>query len=218
MRAFALSLLAVAAFGLAACDGSDPIDPTPLAASTAADIPADPATGHDPNTGAPIGTTNQFTFYSLREGRIVLSSTAENRADSASTDWDIAFRGTTIRINGGTSGPGMGGAQVLTAAFDEVTEAPADGYTQDTAGAPAIPTGSGNGWYTYANNVVSATPGRVLIIRTADGRYAKVRILGYYRGNPATVDPNTAQDRYYTFEYIFQPDGSRNFETTTATD
>jgi len=136
MRSFAFSILAVAAFGLAACDGTDPLDPTPLAATTFEDLAADPA-GHDPVTGAPTGNTNRFTFFSLSDGEVVLNYDEADRSDSASAAWDIAFRGTTILVNGGTSGPGNGAAQVLTAAFDEVTEAPADGYVQDAAGAPA---------------------------------------------------------------------------------
>ncbi len=218
MRSLTLSLLAVAALGLSACSEVDPTPtPTPLQATRVNDLPADPATGRDPVTGAPTGTTNRFTFFSLRENRIVLRSDSPNRADSASTAWDLAFRGTTILVNGGTSGPGQGAAQVLTAAFDEVTEAPADGYAQDAAGAPAIPTGSGSGWYTYngATQTITPTPGRVLVVRTADGRYAKVRILSYYEGAPETIDPMADESRYYTFEYVFQPDGSRGFETTT---
>ena len=216
MRALTFALAAVAALGLSACGESVPPPPTPLQATRVSDLPADPATGRDPNTGQPTGTTNRFTFFSLRENRIVLSSTEPNRADSASTAWDLAFRGTTILVNGGTSGPGQGAAQVLTAAFDEVTEAPADGYTQDAAGAPAIPTGGGNGWYTYngQTQTITPTPGRVLVVKTADGRYAKIRILSYYEGAPETIDPMADEARYYTFEYVFQPDGSRDFTTT----
>ena len=215
MRALPLTLAAVAALGLAGCDANDPVAPVPLAATTVADLPADPTIGRDPTTGAPI-STNRFTFFSLRDNAVVLRYDEADRADSATAAWDVAFRGTTILVNGGTSGPGQGGVQVLTATFDEVTEAPADGYRQDAAGAPAIPGGSGNGWYNYdaPTNTITPIPGRVLVVRTADGRYAKLRILSYYRGNPATVDPLADEARYFTFEYVFQPDGSRRFETT----
>ena len=36
---------------------------------------------------------------------------AVRAADSTGTAWDLGFRGTTIIVNGGTSGPGAGTAQ-----------------------------------------------------------------------------------------------------------
>lgn len=190
---------------LAACDTAttDPID-DPVAAETVTDLAADPIVGFDTTTGQPIGT-GAFTFFSLRTGEVVPN------ADSASTAWDLAFRGTEIRVNGGTSGPGNGAALVWTGAFEDLAEAPADGYAIDDADGNAIPTGSGNGWYNYApqTNLISPIPGRVLVVKTADGRYAKVRIVSYYRGAPETPDPATDEARYYTFDYVFQPDGSR---------
>lgn len=167
-------------------------------------IPADPVIGVDPITGRPVGA-NAFTFYSLRQNRVV--------TDSSSTEWDIAFKSTTILINGGASGPGNGGAQVLEALFEEVTEAPMEGYSTDSPDAFAIPTGSGEGWYNYnpATNLVSPIPGRVLVIRNADGSFAKLRILSYYQGAPETPTADTPS-RYITFEYAYQTDGSRRFE------
>ncbi|MFN3596449.1 MAG: HmuY family protein [Rubricoccaceae bacterium] len=169
-----------------------------------------------PTVGVPPATGGRFAFYSLRENRLVLSATDTGaRADSASTAWDIAFRGTTILVNGGSSGPGQGAALIAEAPYASVAEAPADGYRVDAPGQPAIPGGSGNGWYVYnaQTNVIAPIAGRTLIIRTADGRFAKLRIVSYYRGAPAT--PNGFQDaaRYYTFEYVFQPDpASRRFQ------
>lgn len=157
------------------------------------------------------GEDEHFTFYSLRENRIVPV------ADSASTEWDLAFKSTTILVNGGRSGPGMGGAVVLEdTSFAAVTEAPpADSFAVDRGTAraeTAIPGGAGNGWYAYdfATGVVSPRP-VVLAVRTADGRYAKVAIESYYRGAPApeALDPEEGF-RYYTFRYLFQPDGSRS--------
>ncbi len=232
-----IPLVAVFALVLAACDASDPAPtPVPLNVQTATDVEADPTTGRDPDTGAPI-SNNLFTLYDLDANEVVLSSDetdpAVRAADSASTAWDIGFRGTTIIVNGGASGPGAGEAQLLTEAFAEVNEAPEDGYVADGEndcpavetpggtfpGAPyAICTGSGNGWYDYNPqlNLISPIPGRTIVLTTADGqRYAKVRILSFYRGNPNPPDPQ-APSRHYTFEYVVQPDGSRDFETTAA--
>ena len=201
----AVLLLATLVVG---CDSNSAEDDFEVPATEmAADIPADPITGIDPITMRPIGA-NLFTFYSLRDNALV------PQADSASMDWDIAIKSTTIITNGGASGPGQGGGQVLEALFEEITEAPADGYSTDAVDAFAIPSGSGNGWYNYnpAINLVTPIPGRVLVIRCADGTYAKVRILSYYRGAPDTPDASTDESRYYTFEFVHQPDGSTRFE------
>lgn len=219
---------------LTGCDSTDPDpDPVPLNVQTAQDIAADPTTGRDPDTGAPL-SNNLFTLYDLDAGAVVLSSSetdpAVRQRDSASTAWDVGFRGTTIIFNGGTSGPGEGAAQLLAQPFAEVTEAPATGYAADGAntcpavetpggtfpGAPyALCTGSDNGWYTYnpQQNLIVPIPGRTVVLTTGEGDYAKLRILSYYQGNPNPPDPQVP-GRYYTFEYVVQPDGSRDFETT----
>lgn len=215
-----LALAAALSLGLLACDTvTDPApQPTPLASVIVTDLPADPPTGRNPTTGQPTGLTNRFTLYSLRENRIVLASTNANRADSASTAWDIGFRGTTIILNGGSSGPGTTAAQILQAAFDDVTEAPADGYRLDAAGNFAIPIGADAGWYTRIlfeggpAGYISPIPGRTIVLRLNDGTYAKLRILSYYRGQPTPpINPVTASDRYYTFEFVHQPNRTRSF-------
>lgn len=82
----------------------------------------------------------------------------------------------------------------------------------------AITKGSGKGWYTYdgANNLITPTPGRVLVIKTATGKYAKVEILNYYKGgitplSSATDSVKAFDSRYYSFRYTYQADGSMNF-------
>ena len=140
-------------------------------------------------------------------------------ADSASTAWDLAFRGTTILVNGGASGPGDGAAAVLAdTTFEAVSEAPPDDAFVTDRGVEndetAIPGGSGNGWYDYdfVTGVVSPRP-VVIALRTADGRYAKMEVLSYYRGapEPDALDPAEGF-RTYTFRYLFQPDGSRQLD------
>jgi hypothetical protein len=198
------------------CSKSDPA-PTPVTAIRFSNLPADPATSFDPNTGAPTGFTNKFTFFSFATGAVVDSPSG--------TNWDLAFRATTILVNGGTSGAGKGAAQILTGIFDDVANAPTDGYKQDNdagglspAAAPntnlAIPTGSGNAWYVATGggpsspSVITATAGKVIVLKTADGKYAKMEILSYYKDAPAPVNPLRDIARYYTFQYVHQPDGS----------
>jgi hypothetical protein len=216
--------LAFTSLFIAGCDSSDPEPEAPLEAAMLQDIPADPTAGRDPVTGAPI-STGRYTLVSLRAGEIVLGYDETLRADSATTAWDIGFQGTNMIVNGGSSGPGQGAAAILQEVFEAVTEAPADDSLRvdgisvcTTAGGAAGPLfavcpGSGNGWYSYdpAANLITPLPRRTLVVRTADGRYAKLRILSYYQGNPP-VDQITAQtpSRYYTIEYVFQDDGSRS--------
>lgn len=205
-RITSLSMILVLALFVTACDSSSSNDDSQeVVAARASDVPSDPIIGLGPD-GRPVGA-NAYTFFSLRTGQVVASS------DSASTGWDLGFKGSTIIVNGGTSGPGNGAAQVVEGIFSEVMEAPEGGWAQDSADAYAIPTGSGNGWYNYnfATQVLSPIPGRVLMIRTADGRYAKVSMISYYQGAPDTpTSDDTA--RFVTFDYVFQPDGSRDLQ------
>lgn len=193
-------------FTLTACDNNPASSGggNEVIAERVADLPADPFVGFV--NGRPVGT-NLHTFYSLRENSVV------ERADSASTKWDVAFRGSTILVNGGTSGPGQGAGQILETTFAEVTQAPETGYATDSAAGPALGTGSGQSWYSYnpATQILQPTPGRVMVIQTADGRYAKINMVSYYRGAPASP-VNTDEARYLTFDFVFQPDGSRSFE------
>jgi hypothetical protein len=125
-------------------------------------------------------------------------------------------------VNGGTSGPGQGQAQIVNGIFDELDEAPESGYQTDQSPELAIPAGSGNGWYNYTGNgnppqAILPIPGRIIVLQTAQGNYAKMEILSYYEGNPDTSTEEFINfqtrptGRHYTFRYAVQPDGSRNF-------
>ncbi len=196
------ALVVILALSISACDSvsSNEALPDPLETILVENLPADP-TEHNHETGEVLDPTNRFTLFSLRDDDVILSYSSSNRSDSVSTAWDIGFRGTTIIANGGDSGPGEGGLQIVEGIFEQIEQAPSDNFED-----------SNSNWYSYdmATHVISPTPGRVLIVRTADGRYAKLRILSYYKDAPDTpslMDPA----RYYTFEYIFQPDGSTDF-------
>ncbi|MEY4541760.1 MAG: hypothetical protein RLZZ306_3517, partial [Bacteroidota bacterium] len=97
--------------------------------------------------------------------------------------------------------------------FDEIKEISASStFVQDTKTLLAIPTGSGKGWYNYdgATNIISPIAGKILLIKTGDGKYAKMEILSYYKGAPTKPDGNVGS-RHYTFRFIYQPDGSLKF-------
>ncbi len=159
------------------------------------------------NLQADTANTGRFTFFSLRDSAIVPNS------DSATTRWDIAFRATTLIINGGPIRFGQGGAIVLTGTdFNALETVPETGWGVDSSATSlAIPVGSGRAWYNYnqATNVISPIPGVVLAIRTADGRYAKLQILSYYLNAPANPNGFVDRARVYSFRYVVQPNGSR---------
>ena len=132
------------------------------------------------------------------------------------SEWDVAFRGTTIIVNGGTSlgsadepeRTGDAGVYIFDGTMAEMTAVETSLIIQDSADGYAITSGSGNGWYTYAGAptyLISPTPGKILVFRTRDGKYAKMEILSYYLGAPENPDAFSDPSRYYTFNYVYQP-------------
>lgn len=198
---------------LIACTKDEETIVVPVSAITVKDLAADTVTGLGLD-GRPqsSGTT---TYYSLVDNKIIASS------DAASTKWDIAFSSTKITVNCGTSGPGIGGAFVFKGLFDDLKTIPVDStFATDNSNAAsfAIPLGSGRAWYTYdgLTTLVSPIAGRVLVIRTATGKFAKIEIISYYKGGvtlpaSASVNDKLFKQRYYTFRYAYQPNGSKTF-------
>lgn len=169
-------------------------------------------TVEDFNTN-PRDHEGHFVFYSLAEGKEVAV------ADSASAKWDIAFSKTSIILNGGASGPSGVTGQVVDGIFEELAEAPESGYQEDAEGVPGI----SKEWYRYTameepQHAILPVAGKILVIKTEDGQYAKMEIISYYEGNPDTSTEefadyvNRVPSAYYTFRYVYQPDGSRDLQ------
>lgn len=210
-RMIVLSMIS-AGILIVSCKKDEVTAPAVLETKTVNDLPADTIIGLT-SIGQPYGS-GKFTFYSLE------SNTKIDNADSATTKWDIGVRGTTIITNGGNSGPGAGGAFVYVGAFSDLKTIPTDSVfnTDNAPTAYAVKTGSGNGWYSYngATQLITPIPGRILVIRTATGKFAKIEILNYYKGGvtpDATASDNDKlmKQRYYTFRYLFQANGSKQF-------
>ncbi|WP_363437481.1 HmuY family protein [Chitinophaga ginsengisegetis] len=186
-------MLSLSLFTLVSCSKDDDNTVTPpvvaVETKTVANVDADAA-----NKGS-------FTLYSLADNKVIPNS------DSATTKWDIGFKATTIIINGGTSGPGKAEAQVITGVFSQLVTAPETGYTTDAAAKKAI-----TGWYSYnmTTHVISPVTGAVIVLKTANGNYAKLEVTSYYKDAPATPDQNSIS-RYYSFRFAYQPDGTRKF-------
>ena len=202
-------------FALVACRKEEEtiVIPVSVSAITVNDLPADTVTGL--LNGRPQ-YAGSITYYSLEDNKIV------TKADSATTKWDVAFSSTKILVNSGTSGPGIGGAFVFKGLFDALKTIPADSNfaTDNSKASPtqyAIPQ-TGQTWFIYDefNRLITPEAGRVLVIRTATGKYAKIEILNYYKGGitpaaTASDSEKSSKQRYYTFRYAYQPNGSKVF-------
>lgn len=195
---------------ITSCKKKD-VTTTPVATvTTVKDLIADTIIGMT-SIGQPYGAGN-YTLYNLESNKVVPNT------DSATTKWDIGFRGTTIITNSGVSGPGNAGAFVYVGTFEELLQVPTDStFRTDVATTNlAVPTGSNKGWYVYnaTANLITPIPGRIIVIKTAGQKYAKLEILNYYKGGvtpaaTATDAEKLYKQRYYTFRYLYQPDGSK---------
>jgi len=207
-----MATIVITSISIIGCTKNQDTILAPLTATVVKDLAADTVLGIASN-GMPY-SAGKYTFYSLEKNAIVPNT------DSASTKWDIALYSTKILTNAGTSGTGMGGAFVYTGLFDDLKTIPTDSVfkTDNAPASYAVPYGSGKGWYTYdqATSLVTPLAGRVLVIRTASGKYAKIEIMNYYKGGvtlplTASAADKLSKQRYYTFRFIFQSNGSKTF-------
>jgi len=176
-------------------DDADPLNLDPIVSARVSNLYA-PQTGGQ-GQGPEGGEFTKFDF-------------ATGQTTTSATDWDIAFRGTTIIFNGGAvTGSadepvrnGNSKAYIDNGTFANISEVTEANFVQDGSSGLAIPTGSGNGWYTYnpVSHLINPTNNKILIIETRDGKYAKVKIISYYKNMDTSLDY-----RYYTFDYVYQP-------------
>lgn len=186
------------------CDDEKVEPVSQLQSVTIKNLPADPTTGRD-SVGNPIGDKNLFTFFRLSDSTIVPNS------DSATTKWDIGFKGRTIILNGGTSGPGQTAGLLFNGLYNELRVVPNDSILiKDNSPNYVI----NKSWSSYDGNkfIVSPIPGRFIVLKTTNGNYAKIEILSYYKNAPTTPNALIDVDRYYTFRYSYQANGTTKFE------
>ncbi|MCU0472995.1 MAG: HmuY family protein [Bacteroidales bacterium] len=138
----------------------------------------------------------------------------------SSTEWDLAFQRYRIKTNGGESGNGMGSAASSylkgQTGFDALREVP---DTTTFVADKSIEIAIQQGYATYVINprlyswftIELATQGTqivpsddIYIVKTADGKYAKVWFKSYYS--------TTNLSGYVTFQYKYQADGSKRLE------
>ncbi|WP_286971750.1 HmuY family protein [Flavobacterium sp. UBA4854] len=145
--------------------------------------------------------------------------------------------------NNGYQAGGVGGITIVAKPFDEVVDVPADSQFKtgidligtDDAGS----FGNGTGWYLYDFDgvvvsdgtnpqkahvayalgeplkIINGTtiPARTIILKTANGNYAKIKMISVYKDvyTPSEWFKDTPH-MYYTFDYVMVPKGSTKFE------
>ncbi len=157
------------------------------------------------------------------------------------TEWDLAFGGmltsflsgnnSTDDANYGTGSHAIGGIAIIEKPFDQVTDVPAatefktgkNVFGLDKEGSRATETG----WLLYdetglikgdgsarKKHVAYAMPEkRTLVIRTAKGDYAKIKMISIYK-DAFTADKMfiDTPKPFFTFEYVVVPKGSTKFQ------
>lgn len=158
----------------------------------------------------------KWVYFSFEKGDVV-EIPADNFAESL--NWDIAFHRNDVRLNGGKSGKGKGGAiNTGKKELAEVSEAPASGYVVDdtksimtkfTLPSPIFEDQPANTEVEWLEVDTSNPPPKytlfkdVFVIKTADGKYAKIRFPNYLSKMNETM--------VITMEYVYQPNGSNKF-------
>lgn len=159
--------------------------------------------------------SNDWKYFSFAANDTVSVADPEN-----SSDWDLAFQRYRIRTNGGLSGNGSGSAansyEKGQTGFDELN---AVSDTSTFVSDDSLQIAVQQGYATYVVNpelytwfaLEFATQGTqivpsdyIYIIKTATGKYAKVWFKSYYS--------ISNQSGYVTFQYKYQPDGSKNLQ------
>ena len=154
--------------------------------------------------------SGEFVRFSFADSTVV---TGDNN------NWDVAFRGTTIIVNGGESSnvdqpdrTGNSAVYIADGTMQSVAEVDATLLAKDNTTSPAIIDDfgfTGNGWCNYSgppHHIVSPIAGIILVFRTHNNKYAKMEVLNFY-DTPMTKPFGG----FYTFNYVYQSDGGTTF-------
>lgn len=182
----------------------------------------------------PTGTNRPAMYFSLEDNKEVPAEYAKTRR------WDISFTGIYNSFIGGNNGskngnlgfggPGKGGIYIVKQKFEDVKSVPEDMLFRAESGVYGTDDsgdfGAGTGWYLYdfsgtiigngkpeKQHVVYPIAERTLIVRTAIGNYAKIKMLSLYENelDPAKWFKNTPHP-YFTFQYVILKNGNKKFE------
>ena len=149
-----------------------------------------------------------WMYFDFARGAVV--AVQDPRTDS----WDLMFQRYVIKTNGGHTNPTGQGALLSLGErdFAAVTKVPDQAeFTSDIhpKNRPASYNPVMEKWfnYSYLANVLAPSP-IVYIVRTHDGKYAKMHMLSYYCASKSAG--------CLTFEYVYQGDGSTNLAGPAA--
>ena len=194
---------------------------------------------NEPKEGLAILDCTSYTrwnFFSFAKGDTIGSCDAGNETDyeawSKRSDWDLAFHRQDVKTNSGESGKGKGGileynfnGQAFD--FDKVKTAPKDGYQTDVQDSIiydmsqmmqgkigyvhtglaqptkkwAVLTDMQNSKWEYAQ--------KVFVVRTANGKYAKIYLKDF--------KSNAGASGTITMQYVYQSDGTDNLNIEQKT-
>ncbi len=168
----------------------------------------------------------KWVYISFEKGEVIGESEVNETKEGL--DWDIAFHRYNVRLNCGESGKGKGGALLVEgktakSGWDDVTEAPENGYTVDvklpvmkeyvmppkmieTGACPVITGGKGED-YTWVNMKTMGeytVTDQIFVVKTAKGNYVKIWLKGYVGDDK--------KGGHITMKYFLQTDGSRNLK------
>ena len=148
----------------------------------------------------------------------------------------------TNTTNLGHGNTAAGGILIKTEAFDNVIAIPADSEFKTGGNLIGTDDygdfGEGTGWYLYDfnGNIVrngaeedqhvaytlyngltlkngTAVPPRTIVVKTAKGNYAKIRMISCYKDlYTPELWKKSSPKMYFTFEYVMVPKGSTKFE------
>ena len=175
----------------------------PLLVSAAVLVAGCTSTDPEPiGTGAASVTAppgGAYALFSFETGDVVAA------ADSATTRWDVGFRGADdVVLNGGASGPGAAVGVVADVDYAAVVDALADRLVYRRDGEAPCPGGPpravcpGDGLVETVGGAVVPALGRTLLLRLGDGQgYAKLRVTDVDEAASAVA-----------FEYTVNPEGS----------
>lgn len=146
-----------------------------------------------------------WSYFSFEKGKTV---DVANFADDQT--WDIGFHRTDIRLNGGESGKGQGaGLETSASKLEDVVSIPTQGFVEDVINDQIIVAMPAKYETQPMNKEVSkwavmdmssmppaiTLSGKVYVIRTAKGKFAKVKFTDYTNED--------GKKGYVTFQYIY---------------
>jgi len=187
--------------------------------------------GEDLPAGSAPNTAQSPIYYSLEQNKAVTPDyKLTARWDISCSEIYRSFINCNNTANGfGKGGPGKGGILIVKKKFEDVIDIPSDAefrkgekaYGTDDSGA----FGEGLGWYLYdfdgvikgggaenKKHVCYPIESNTLIVRTAQGNYAKIKIQSIYKD---LLDPKDwfkdSPTPFFTFQYVIAKAGSSKF-------